>query len=226
MKLPTSLPRARTLRLPLLAAIVLASTATNHAQNATAVVEGTVALPAGRNAPVVSQRYEIVSRGGVVAPNPPVAIVYLEGEFAPAKEAAVTQMQQRDLDFEPRLLAIRTGTRVEFPNLDDVYHNVFSYSPTKRFDLGRFRADETPVPGQVFERPGLVTIRCDIHDHMRAVILVLDTPYFVVTGTDGRFRLEGLPAGRYLLKAWIDSRTTLEREVILESGATLQADLR
>jgi plastocyanin len=225
MKLPTSLPRLLHPSLLLLAAIVLAAGATTRAQDA-AVVEGTVALPSGRNAPVVSQRYEIVSRGGVVAPNPPVAVVYLEGEFAPAKEAAVTRMLQRDLDFEPRLLAIRAGTRVEFPNLDDVYHNVFSYSPTKRFDLGRFRADETPVPGLVFDRPGLVTIRCDIHDHMRAVILVLATPHFVVTGTDGRFRLEGLPAGRYVLRAWIDSRTTLEREVILESGATLQTDLR
>ena len=68
----------------------------------------------------------------------------------------------------------------------------------KRFDLGRYRPDERPIPSQVFDRPGLVTLRCDIHEHMRALILVLDTPHFVVTGEDGRFRLADVPAGRYV----------------------------
>ena len=101
----------------------------------------------------------------------------------------------------------------------------FSFSPPKRFDLGRYRADERPIPSQVFDTPGLVTLRCDIHEHMRSVILVLDTPHFVVTQPDGRYRLEGLPAGSYTLKAWLDSRTTLEREVEIEEGQSLQVDL-
>lgn len=190
-----------------------------------ATIEGRVALPEPRPAPVVNQRYQIVSTGGVVAPHPPVAVVYLEGDFPPPEREPVVQMIQRDLVFIPHLLPVRTGTRVEFPNLDDTYHNIFSFSRPKRFDLGRYRADERPIPSQVFDTAGLVTLRCDIHEHMRSVILVLDTPHFVVTEPDGRFRLEGLPAGNYVLKAWIDSRTTLERPVLLEADGKLQVDL-
>jgi hypothetical protein len=119
---------------------------------------------------------------------------------------------------------VEVGTRVEFPNLDDTYHSIFSYSPAKRFDLGRYRPEERPIPSQVFDVPGLVTLRCDIHEHMRGLILVLDTPYFVVTQPDGRFRLSGVPSGRYMLKAWIDSRTTHERPVDLKDNVTTHVD--
>jgi hypothetical protein len=133
-------------------------------------------------------------------------------------------MAQKDLTFVPTLLPVQLGTKVEFPNLDDTYHNIFSYSPAKRFDLGRYRPDEKPVPAQTFEVAGLVTLHCDIHEHMRALILVLDTPHFVVTEPDGRFRLTGLPTGRYTLKVWIDSKTTLERPVEITADATLRVD--
>lgn len=192
--------------------------------SASAVVEGVVALPENRATPVVNQRYEIVARAGVLSTSPPLAVVYLEGRFPRPTAPGVKQVAQKDLAFVPSLLPVQVGTRVEFPNLDPTYHNIFSFSPAKRFDLGRYRSDERPVPSQVFDTPGLVTLRCDIHEHMRALILVLDTPHFVITEPDGRFRLEGLPAGRYLLKAWIDSRTTRELPVELQDGATLRAD--
>jgi len=72
--------------------------------------------------------------------------------------------------------------------------------------------------------PGLVTLRCDIHEHMRGLVMVLETPHFTVSKTDGTYRLAGLPAGHYKLKAWLSSTRTLEREVDLKSGATLRAD--
>jgi hypothetical protein len=128
------------------------------------------------------------------------------------------------LTFIPALLPIRVGTKVEFPNLDETYHNIFSYSPAKRFDLGRYRPEERPIPAQVFDKPGLVTLRCDIHEHMRGLILVLNTSYFVMTDTNGHFRLSGVPAGHYTLKAWIDSRTTREKPVELKNGQTLRVD--
>lgn len=188
-------------------------------------IEGRVTLPKTTTAPVVNQRYEIVSKGGVVATNPPLAVVYLAGDFPQPATPRVRQLIQKDLAFVPALLPIQTGTRVEFPNLDDQFHNIFSYSPAKRFDLGRYRPDERPIPSQIFDVAGLVTLRCDIHEHMRGVILVLDTPYFVMTDAAGNFRLTGLPSGRYTLKAWVDSKTTRERPVELADGATVRVDL-
>src|SRR5437773_5381712 len=191
---------------------------------ASTTVEGRVELPKSRSAPVQAKRYEIVTKGGVLSSQPPLAVIYLDGPFPQPASLPTKQVTQKDLTFIPALLPVRVGTTVEFPNLDDTYHNIFSYSPATRFDLGRYRPEERPVPSQVFDKPGLVTLRCDIHEHMRGLILVLNTPYFVMTDTAGRFRLEGLPAGRYTLKAWIDSRTTREKPVELKSGQTLHVD--
>jgi plastocyanin len=183
-----------------------------------AAVEGHVELPKAKTAPVVNKRYEIVSKGGVVSVNPPLAVVYVEGSFAKSGALPVRQVDQKDLTFVPALLPVQVGTKVEFPNSDDTYHNVFSFSAAKRFDLGRYRKEEKPVPFQIFDKPGLITLRCDIHEHMRGLILVLDSPHFVMTDPDGHFKLSGLPAGHYTLKAWLNSRTTLEKPVDLGSG--------
>ena len=190
-----------------------------------ATIEGRVELPRTSAAPVMIKRYEIVTKGGVLATKPPLAVVYLEGSFPKKNSLADTKMSQKDLTFVPALLPVQTGTRVAFPNLDDTYHNIFSFSPAKRFDLGRYRPDERPIPSVVFDQPGLVTVRCDIHEHMRALILVLDTPHFVMTDAEGRFRLTGLPPGHYTLKAWVSSRTTLEHSVELASGSTVRVNL-
>jgi len=192
---------------------------------ASAAVEGRVELPKSHSAPVQAKRYQIVTKGGVLSTQPPLAVVYLDGAFPRPALLPVKQVRQKDLTFIPSLLPVRVGTKVEFPNLDDTYHSIFSYSPAKRFDLGRYRPEERPIPAEVFDKPGLVTLRCDIHEHMRGLILVLNTPYFVMTDTDGHFRLEGLPAGHYVLKAWVDSRTTREKPVELKSGQTLHVDL-
>lgn len=191
---------------------------------ASATVEGRVELPKSHSAPVQAKRYQIVTKGGVLSTEPPLAVVYLDGSFPQPASLPMKQVTQKDLTFIPALLPMRVGTKVEFPSLDDTYHNIFSYSPAKRFDLGRYRPEERPIPSQIFDKPGLVTLRCDIHEHMRGLILVLDTPYFVMTDTSGHFRLSGLPAGHYTLKAWIDSRTTQEKPVDLKNSQTLHVD--
>jgi plastocyanin len=190
-----------------------------------ATVEGHVELPKARPAPVQAKRYEIVTKAGVLSTEPPLAVVYLEGNFPRPASLPTKEVAQKDLTFIPALLPIEVGTRVQFPNLDDQYHNIFSYSPAKRFDLGRYRPEERPIPSVTFDQPGLVTLRCDIHEHMRGLILVLNTPYFVMSDTAGHFRLDKLPAGHYTLKAWIDSRTTREKTVDLKNGQTLRVDL-
>ena len=183
------------------------------------VAEGQVDLPKNRSAPVVAKRYEIVTNSGILSTNPPLAIVYLDEKSGNTSSTVVKRVAQKNLAFVPSLLAVQVGTRVEFPNLDDTYHNIFSYSPAKRFDLGRYRRDEKPVPSQIFDKPGLVTLRCDIHDHMRGLILVLETSHFIVTDDQGHFRLTGLPSGHHVIKAWVDSKTTYEKSVELREGA-------
>ena len=190
-----------------------------------AAVEGRVELPKSRSAPIQAKRYEIVTKAGVLSTQPPLAVVYLDGNFPRPASFPVKEVAQKDLTFIPALLPIEAGTKVEFPNLDDTYHNIFSYSPVKRFDLGRYRPEERPIPSVMFDKPGLVILRCDIHEHMRGLILVLNTPYFVMSDTAGRFRLDKLPGGRYTLKAWIDSRTTREKSIELKDGQTLHVDL-
>jgi plastocyanin len=190
-----------------------------------AAIDGRVELPKSHAAPVQAKRYEIVTKAGVLSTRPPLAVVYLDGNFPRPASLPTKEVGQKDLTFVPALLPIQVGTRVEFPNMDDTYHNIFSYSPIKRFDLGRYRPEERPIPSVVFDKPGLVTLRCDIHEHMRGLILVLSTPYFVMTDTAGRFRLDKLPAGHYALKAWVDSRTTREKPVELRDGQTLHVDL-
>jgi len=191
---------------------------------ASAAVEGRVELPKSRSAPVQAKRYEIVTKGGVLSTQPPVAVVYLEGAFSRPASLRMKEVTQKDLTFVPAILPIQVGTTVEFPNLDDTYHNIFSYSPAKRFDLGRYRPEERPIPSVIFDKPGLITLRCDIHEHMRGLILIVNTPYFVMSDSAGHFRLDGLPAGHYTLKAWIDSRTTREKSIDLKSGQTLHVD--
>jgi len=187
---------------------------------AQAIIEGQVELPSTRSAPVMTKRYEIITKGGVAAPNPPVAVVYLEGPFPAAGQLPVQQILQTNFAFVPALLAVQAGTKVEFPNLDNTFHNIFSFSPAKRFDLGRYPSNERPIPSQIFDKPGLVTLRCDIHEHMRGLILVLETPHFVISDAEGRFRLTGLPEGRHILKAWVSSKTTYETSVELKNHET------
>src|SRR3954470_5205927 len=203
-------------------ALLAAAQKTAYAQ---ASVEGRVDLPKSKSAPVMTKRYEVVTTGGVLGTNPPLAIVYLEGPFPKPANLPTKEVAQKDLAFLPALLPIQVGTKVEFPNLEkDTYHNIFSYSPAKRFDLGRYRPDERPIPSQIFDVAGLVTLRCDIHEHMRALILVVATPHFTLTDTSGHYRLSGLPPGHYTLKAWVDSQTTLQHPVDLKSGSTLRVD--
>lgn len=206
----------------LLPAVALALLATAPHLAAQALVEGTVQLPKPSPDIGFGQRYG--SELPVAAINPPAAIVYLEGNFAVKPIAhSSAQMAQKNMMFAPDLIAVVVGTTVEFPNLDDTYHNVFSYSKTKRFDLGRYRKDEKPG-AIIFDKPGAVTLHCDIHERMRGTILVLETPYFTKTDAQGHYRLEHLPAGNFSVKAWITEREVRAQPVELKSGSAVHVD--
>ena len=193
---------------------------------ATGSVTGTVALGDVKPVPL-PPGYKARTKKPIGAPDAPRAIVYLErddGVYPPPSPSSPPDIGQEGYQFRPGISAIRTGTQVAFPNHDDEFHNVFSYSRAKRFDLGRFRKDEQS-PLITFDQPGLVKIYCEIHKHMRSLLLVLDTPWFVETDTDGRFQLAHVPPGDYRLRAFLPSEETLDSRVTVIAGQTVQTAL-
>jgi len=163
------------------------------------------------------------------APRRPVefrpAVVYLEkapGGAFELPEAGRASMDQRDQTFVPHVLAITVGTTVEFPNSDLTFHNVFSLSKTKSFDLGRYSRGKSKSVR--FDRPGVVQVFCDIHSHMSAYVLVFAHRYFAVTDRAGAFTISGVPPGTYTLAVWHEGDVRETRSVtVSEPGAAIEA---
>jgi plastocyanin len=109
-------------------------------------------------------------------------------------------MDQIDRQFVPRILVVRAGTPVDFPNRDSVAHQVYSFSPAKRFQLSLYRGQV--YPPLIFDQAGLVVLGCNIHDDMLGYIYVTPSPYFGKTGAAGMLHLDGLPSGAYEVTAW------------------------
>jgi plastocyanin len=157
------------------------------------------------------------------------SVVYLEtaprGAFeeTPDRESRRASMDQRNETFVPYVLAIMAGTTVDFPNSDRTYHNVFSLSKIRRFDLGRYAAGGSKSVR--FDRPGIVRVCCDIHSHMSAVILVFGHRYFAVTDAEGRYRIDGVPSGTYTVVSWNDGMPRDSRIVTVpEDGSAVELD--
>jgi hypothetical protein len=133
------------------------------------------------------------------------------------------RLAQKDQSFVPRVLPVAVGTAVEFPNLDAIFHNVFSLSPVKRFDLGKYpRGQSRRV---TFDRPGLVNVYCEIHSDMEGFILILPNHAFTQPDEAGAFRLPPLPAGRYVIRMWHPDRPEIRREVTVPAGGSVTVDL-
>lgn len=132
-------------------------------------------------------------------------------------------MDQRNETFIPHVVAITTGTTVDFPNSDRIYHNVFSLSKPARFDLGRYAVGRSKSIR--FDRPGIVRVFCDIHSHMNAFILVFSHPYFSLTDAEGRYRLANVPTGAYNVMAWNEGLQSEPRPVAVADGVTTEVDI-
>jgi plastocyanin len=147
------------------------------------------------------------------------SVVFLEkapqGAFEDA-ERPRARLDQRNEAFHPYVLAIMAGTIVDFPNNDRIYHNVFSYSKARRFDLGRYAQGRSK--SVLFDRPGIVRVFCDIHAHMSAFILVFAHPYFAATDSERLYRITGVPPGTYNLSVWTDGETRETRSVTVPVG--------
>jgi plastocyanin len=155
------------------------------------------------------------------------AVVYFESAPRSAFEelrAGRAHIDQRGEQFIPRVLAVTVGTTVDFPNRDTTFHNVFSLSRVRPFDLGRFAPGRT---GSVrFDRPGVVSVFCDIHSHMSAYVLVFSHPFFAVTDDEGRYSIAGVPPGTYTLMVWSELGAAAPRRVTIADGGIAEIDFR
>ena len=129
-------------------------------------------------------------------------VIIAESDAAlPDKHLAHTAiMDQQHMQFVPRILVVQSGTGVDFPNSDQIQHQVYSFSAPKSFKLSLYAGHK--YPPVVFDRPGLVTLGCNIHDGMLGYIYVTDSPFFGRSDDSGQLQLHGLPAGNYTLTAW------------------------
>jgi plastocyanin len=181
-----------------------------------------------RQAPPAARRPDVAALGAA----PPSAdtesvrsVVYLEtaprGAFEHAEQRRIV-LDQRNETFVPHVLAITTGTTVEFPNSDQIFHNVFSLSKTARFDLGRYAAGRSKSVR--FDRPGIVRVFCDIHSHMNAFILVFSHTFFALTDPDGRYRLDNVPPGSYSVIAWHEGILSSPKPAAVSADGAAELD--
>ncbi len=177
-------------------------------------------VPLGVEAGPVSGVVRSLVRAGTIAAT---VVVYAEpiGVPAPRQPGRFT-LRQKNKTFVPRVLGVPTGSSVEFPNEDMIFHNVFSLSGPQPFDLGLYRSGQSP--GRTFTQPGTYRVFCNIHPQMSALIVVVPTPHVALTDRDGRFVLD-LPPGRYRLTVSSERAAPVSIEVIADAGASVAPEL-
>lgn len=151
-------------------------------------------------------------------------IVYVEDIVGSAQGTAV--MKQENKQFVPQVLTVPRGTRVEFPNADAVFHNVFSVTPDNSFDLGSYQQGVSK--NVTMSRPGVVTVYCNMHPQMVGYILVVPSKLYVRAGQDGFYRLPNVPAGHHRVVAWAPNSRPVTQEIDIgdSDSATLEFELK
>ena len=153
-------------------------------------------------------------------------VIYLDAPIASVTPAGTTPpvaiTTQKNAVFEPHVLAIAAGTTVKWPNEDDIYHNVFSMSETKEFNLGLYHQEKTPLV--TFDKAGRVDVFCAIHSQMYCIILVVPNHFFTKVDANQRFTIKGVPAGTYKLRAWHERLPGQIKEIVVPAEGEVRVD--
>lgn len=159
------------------------------------------------------------------------AVIEVRSLTEPRRPPAATDatMDQQGLAFVPEVLVVPVGSRIAFPNSDMVSHQVYSFSPVKRFQLPLYRGK--PYPPVRFDSPGVVTVGCNIHDNMMGYVYISDAAYFGQTAGDGSWSLPALPPGRYAVSLWHSrlrnaAKLPVQEVTVTESTATSELFFR
>jgi len=173
----------------------------------------------------VANRYPGAGGGAAHRAGPVPAVAYLVGPVAGARAdgGGRPRLVQQDTAFAPPVLVVPVGTAVEFPNRDPFFHNVFSYSSTKRFDLGRYPRGESRTV--TFDRAGIVKVYCEIHQWMRSAVVVVENPFHAEVRADGGFTIPGVPPGRYKLAVWDFDRGQRVVDVTVPAQGAARVDV-
>ena len=143
------------------------------------------------------------------------AVVWIDRLGRPGGDSRA-QMKSSSKRFEPRILVVPKNATVEFPNVDPIYHNVFSVSVGNRFDLGLYRSGASK--SKKFEELGLVRVYCNIHPQMVGFVMVVDSGFVAITGPDGSFQFDGVPAGSHVVKAWHEEGSEISQPLDVKAG--------
>jgi plastocyanin len=175
-------------------------------------------------AATVRGHVSLKEKGGRPSSDLSSVVVYIDGASAAAGPRRAT-MTMKGKAFDPRVLVVPVGGTVDFPNADPILHNVFSVTKGNPFDLSLYKAPKSA--SWTFRSPGVVNVYCNIHPQMSAVILVRDNPYFTMAAADGSFAIDGVPAGRYTVRAWHDRAGEASQSVVVGAaeGGDVALDL-
>jgi plastocyanin len=185
------------------------------------VCAAAVMRPPGVIAVAAGQAEDTVLGRAVVGGRPAAdVVVWLDAPGAPRTPEVRLVIEQRNMQFTPRVTAARVGSTIELPNNDRVFHNVFSFNHGKPFDLGLYPTGATKRI--TLDRPAVNRLYCNIHPHMAAYIVAVDTPYFATSNKAGEFTIAGVPAGQYTYHAWRSGGETLAGTVTVGGSPPLE----
>ena len=211
-----------------LAVLIAASALLPLTAQSTGAVSGTVTLTTDARAPLGTAAYGrrgVAPKPASVGPETRKVVVYLaDAKSATPPTPMHVKVVQKGEQFLPPVTAVTVGSTVEFPNEDPFFHNVFSLSRARTFDLGRYPSGESR--SRSFPRAGVVKVYCDIHSHMSALIMVLDHAWFTIPSETGAFTLPPVPPGKYTLVAWHERIGEQRQRIQVTAGNTTRATFK